>query len=179
MTTSKTPKTNHSIAGDGEAASTVSMPCYTMSGLEQKLGVDFGEKVQSNVRVRRWFRDKEKELAEKYASSTCEFHESLVVSMWLADQGIKEFLVMTPKVNFYAQPVVVRYVKKRRRKIVVDDEEYVQVLATVGEEGKCHNCGGIHNVSSYLSADLNQRIFLCPYCAIKWSNEGLLRVSRI
>lgn len=173
-------KPDHSIAVDGQPASTLSMPCYTMSDLEGKLGIDFGEKVQSNVRVRKWFREKEKELAEKYASSTCEFRESIVVSMWLADQGIKEFLILTPTVNFYAQPMVVRYVKKRRRKLSfsIEQEEYALVLSELGNSDKCYGCGGSYHVDRHLSADMSCHVFLCPYCALEWGRKGKLRVIR-
>lgn len=120
-TKTKTTKPHHSIATDGNPASNLSMNCYTISGFGEELGIDFGEKVQSNVRVRKWFREKEKVLSRKYGSSTCEFREAITFSLWLADQGIREFLVLTPQVNFYAQPTLLRVVKKRRRKLIVAD----------------------------------------------------------
>ncbi len=157
----------------------MSIPCYTISELEEKLGIDFGEKVQSNVRVRKWFREKEKELAKKYASSTCEFRESITVSIWLADQGIKEFLILSPRVNFYAQPYIFRFVKKRRRKppnFTVEKEEYAIVLSNLGSPDKCYGCGSDFEINPSLSADLTSHVFLCRYCRVEWARKGKLRI---
>jgi len=173
-------KPNYSIAVDGEPASTLSMPCYTISDFEKKFDISFGDKVQLNRRVRSWFRERYNEFSEKYSSSTCELTEAIVLCLWLAEQGIKEFLIFSPKVNFYAQPNIIRYVKKRRRKLPnfsVEEEEYSLVLSNLGKSDKCYACGGGYHVSSYLSADLSSHVFLCPYCAIEWAKREKLRVK--
>jgi len=134
----KIPTKSHGIAVDENVAIRGSVACYTISKLEQRFGFKFSEKMQTNDRISKWVRMKEKELAKKYGSSTCEFHEMLVLSVVLADEGIKEFLILSPSVNFYAQPVLVRRVEKRRRKMVQDVEE--EVVEPVVAEPRCDFC---------------------------------------
>lgn len=150
-----------------------------MSDLEEKLGVDLGEKVQLNRRVRKWFRDRYSEYAKKYGSSTCELTEAFVLCLWLAENGLKEFLIFSPKVNFYAQPIVVRYVKKRRRrlKISVENEEYAEVLSSLGGKDRCYSCGSSYHISPHMSADRSSHVFLCPYCGKDWAARGKLKVT--
>ena len=77
--------------------------------------------------------------------------------LWIAEHGLREFLIFSPKVNFYAQPVLVRAVKKRRRriKVQIDDEGYLESEEFMewnvsGQSGKCVDCGSSYKVSSFV-----------------------------
>lgn len=160
-TAKKPRKQDYTIATDDGTDSSASMPCYTLSGLEKRLGVDFGEKVQSNVRVRKWFREKRNELARKYGSSTCEFEEAITLSIWLADQGIKEFIILANEVKFYAQPILMRVVGKRRRLLKAEEE----IVVSEAVEPCCAFCGKRPVVGAFQNVKSEVRKKVCSYHA--------------
>lgn len=166
-------KASDSIAVDGGSASSKTIPCYTVDRFKRELNVASGNRVQLNMRVDKYLRDRFNELAKRFGASTCEFEEALILSLDAADRGIEAFLVVTPKLNLVVQTYVMRMVKKRRRRFS-QDFDAVEVLPIHGEYGVCSDCGSRYGVNKWSGHEA--LVYLCFSCAKDWLRNGRLRV---
>lgn len=138
------------------------------------LDIDWDDKVVSNVRVPRWFREMEKGLAEDFGSSTCELRMATILAMYFGREKIPYPIILSNGFHFHVHLDLIRVVPRRRRKrirIQVDSDEFVEGFRSYGSPEKCCCCGSDYHVKSIITADRSSSVYLCSYCAVEWAEK--------